>query len=245
MDYKKYCWRPRELLLYLSLYFLVSVLAAFLFFNHPLGLGLAALIVPVGLRTTKKQFRKRQQQELTIQFKDCMRFVAGALAAGYAMENAWQSAQVDLDKMYEPNAMMCLELKDINARLALNEPIEKLLLEFAWRSGVEDVLDFAQIFTFAKRGGGDFRTIIGSTVKKISDKAEIMQEIETTIAAKRLEQKLMNMIPLLLLLYIRISAPDFINPLYGNLLGIAIMSGCLLLYGFAMLLAEKIVEIEV
>lgn len=245
MSYDRYHWKIRELLLCIGMYLGISIGVAYLFYNSILGIAAALVILPAGFRISKKSLMAKQRQELTIQFKDCMRFVSGALSAGYSMENAWREAEKDMEKMHGGDTKMYRELHDMNTRIALNETVEKLLLDFAWRSGIEDVRDFAQVFAFAKRGGGDFVQIIGSTVKKISDKAEVMQEIETAMAAKKLEQKLMNIIPLLLLLYIRISSPDFISPLYGNALGVAIMSGCLLLYGAAILLSEKIIAIEV
>lgn len=180
-----------------------------------------------------------------VQFKDCMRFMSGTLSAGYSIENAWKEAEKDMKKMYGKQADMCRELVHMNACIELHEPLEKLLLDFAIRSGQEDVNDFCQVFSFAKRSGGDFVRIIQSTERRISEKVEILQEIETVMAAKRLEQKVMNVIPLFLLLYIQIASPEFISPLYGNLLGVALMSGCLLFYGAAIRIAGKIVNIEV
>lgn len=205
----------------------------------------AAVIVPCGMYGTQKELLRKRDQVLTVQFKDCLRFVSGALSAGYSIENAWKEAEKDMVKMYGKEADMCKELFQMNSGIELHEPIEKLLLDFARRSGQEDVNDFCQIFSFAKRSGGDFIRIIQNTDKRISDKVEILQEMDTVMAAKKFEQKIMNFIPLFLLLFIQSSSPEFIRPLYGNIAGAAVMSGCLALYGSAIVIARKIVNIEV
>ena len=76
-------------------------------------------------------------------------------------------------------------------------------------------------------------------------KIEVSEEIHTVMAEKALEQKIMCAVPLGILLFFRATSPEFIGRLYGNLLGIGIMSAALLLYGAAWFLGMKIVEIEV
>lgn len=140
---------------------------------------------------------------------------------------------------------MVRELKEINVKTACNQPLEPLLLDFSKRSGMEDVESFCQVLVFAKRGGGDFVQIIKATVRKIADKIEVKREIETVMAAKRLEQKVMQAVPVFILFYLDVTSPGFLAVLYGNAVGILFMTGCLALYLAAMRIAEKIVDISV
>ena len=43
----------------------------------------------------------------------------------------------------------------------------------------------------------------------------------------------------------RLTSPGFLEVLYGNLFGAAVMTVCLAIYGFAYWLGRRIVEIEV
>ena len=52
----------------------------------------------------------------------------------------------------------------INQAVGMNQPIEKLLYEFALRSDCEDIQNFSDVFLFAKRSGGDFYKIIATTI---------------------------------------------------------------------------------
>ncbi len=245
MNYETYRFSAWEFVGYMFFYISLSACLAWIFYQDIRGTLLAFLLVPAGMKRKRRQLQIQRQRRLSLQFKDCIRLVANALAAGYSIENAWREAEADLCRMYGKNADMCLELAYINSRVRLNETIESSLEDFAGRSGLEDVNNFYQVFAFAKRGGGNFVRIIESCAKQIGDKREIMREIETVTASKRLEQKLMNVIPILLLAYVEISSPDFMEPLFWNLFGVCVMSICLLVYGAAFFISEKITEIEV
>ena len=127
----------------------------------------------------------------------------------------------------------------------MNQPIEKLFYEFAAASGCEDILNFAEVFLFAKRSGGDFGRIIKSTTERIRDKMEVEEEIQTVLSGKKMEQKVMSVIPIGLLVYLRLTSGDFLAPLYGNAAGICVMTGALAAYGVALWLSEKIISIKV
>ena len=127
----------------------------------------------------------------------------------------------------------------------MSVPIEGLILDFATRTGVEDILSFAEVFRFAKRSGGDMVKIIDTTVRHMKEKQETMQEIEILIAAKRMEQKVMGVIPIFILAYLRLTSDGYLDILYGNPVGIIFMSCALGAYLFATYMAEKIMNITV
>ena len=171
--------------------------------------------------------------------------VAAALQAGYSMENAWRESEKEIRELYGENALFVNELQKINLAVGMNQPLEKLLYEFALRSDCEDILNFAEIFLYAKRSGGDFHKIICTTIEHISDKIEVEKEIQTVISSKKLEQKIMNVVPLGILFYFNMASPDFLAVLYGNLLGVVVMTVSLTAYVGAFKLAEHVLEIEV
>lgn len=180
-----------------------------------------------------------------MQFKDAMQSVTMALQAGYSMENAWKESERELAGLHGEEALFVQELRRINAAVGVNQPIERLLYEFAQRSDCEDIQNFSEVFLFAKRSGGDFCKIMQTTVRNISEKTEVESEIQTILSAKKMEQRIMNVIPVGLLLYLNVTAPDFLVGLYGNLAGRAIMTAALLVYVAAVRISEKIMQIKV
>ena len=69
--------------------------------------------------------------------------------------------------------------------------------------------------------------------------------IAATLASRRYEQKIMNGIPFVIVLYLRLGGPGFMDPVYGNIVGVCVMTGCLLLYLGAWYLGRRMLEIEV
>ena len=59
------------------------------------------------------------------------------------------------------------------------------------------------------------------------------------IAQKKLEQKVMNVMPVFLLFYLDITSPGYLDVLYHNILGVIFMTICLLGYLASILLSER------
>ena len=55
----------------------------------------------------------------------------------------------------------------------------------------------------------------------------------------------MNLIPLGILLFVRLTNPGFLDVMYSTWMGRGMMTACLILYGGAFLLAERIADIKV
>ena len=86
------------------------------------------------------------------------------------------------------------EFSYIINQIRMNITVEKALLEFAERTGVEDIINFAEIFAIAKRTGGDLVKVIRTTANAINDKIEVKREIITLVTAKKHEADIMKAI---------------------------------------------------
>ena len=126
-----------------------------------------------------------------------------------------------------------------------NRTLEAMMYDFGKRSGVVEITEFAQVFAAAKRNGGNLTEVIERSAAIIEEKIETEKEIQILISAKKLEQKIMNVVPFGILLYISITSKGFFDVLYHNPLGIAIMTACLSVYIWSVFLSRKIVNIEV
>ena len=126
-----------------------------------------------------------------------------------------------------------------------NVVLERLLYDFGCRSHVPDILQFADVFLIAKRGGGNMTEIIAGTADMIEQKTAVDKEIQVLLSAKKMEQKIMNMIPFLIIFYISLTSKGFFDVLYHNAVGIVVMTICLAVYLAAFMLSRKLVEIEV
>lgn len=205
-------------------------------------------LLPVYLlygRQRKRKLIQNRKKELAIQFKDALLAVSANQRAGYSVENAFRQAYEDMILLYGRASPICKELYTVIIGLSNNLILEKLLYDFGKRSGIEDIIEFAEVFAAAKRNGGNMTEVIERSVSVIEEKIGTEREIQVLISAKEMEQKIMNIVPFGILLYISITSKGFFDVLYHNLPGVCIMTVCLMIYIGAVMLSSKIVNIEV
>ena len=147
--------------------------------------------------------------------------------------------------MYPKDEMICKELSCMVQQVYIKIPAEQIFEDFAKRIRLDDVRSFANVFAAAKRSGGDMIAIIQNTVNQIGDKIDVKREIDTLLAAKRYEFKVMAVIPYAIIAYMIFSFPEFMDCLYENVIGTGVMSVCLLVYLAAYAIGVRLVKIEV
>jgi tight adherence protein B len=216
-----------------------------LFYDSLWGMLCIIAVFPLVLWMEKSRQESHHQRRLNLEFKDYLYAVGGTMAAGNSPERAFLLALEEVKELYGDESLLAESLSVMEKRLGVQEPLEQILRDFAADARNEDIQNFVEIFCYAKRSGGDFLHIIQTTVSRICDKIEVSEEIHTVMAEKALEQKVMCVVPFGVLEFFRVSSPEFIGKLYGNLLGIVIMTVALLLYGAAFFLGARIVKIEV
>lgn len=224
---------------------IVTAALGILFYHTIIGVLFLSPLVYFYRKRKAERLRKDRRWQLNLEFKEGIMAVSAALEAGYSAENAFEEADKDLRQIYSENSMILREFHYIVNQLRMNIPVEKALSEFADRTGIEDILSFSEVFSTAKRTGGDLINVIRITSRVISDKIDVKREIITLISAKRLEANIMKGIPLFILFYLSSSSPGFLDPLYLNPVGITVMTVFLFCYLGAILLIDKIVAIEV
>lgn len=244
-DYDFYCFSGKEIFKYAVIYLGVCLGVSWLFYH---SLWMALVLLPGGiffLRDRRKKKIQTEKDKLLVQFLTGIQAVSNALNAGYSMDNAVGEALKETEKVYGAEGVFVTELRDMDRKLHLNQNLESLWEDLGKRSHIEDMESFGEIFAVARRCGGDVNEIIHNTAANIARKAEAQREIEVSLAAKRLEQKVMSLIPLAILFFVDLTAPEFLQELYHNGLGVSIMSACLVVYAVAFVWGRRIVQIEV
>lgn len=223
----------------------IGATVSFLLYDSPLGMAAIPGAYALARAYRTGRARERRRARINLEFKDYMRAVSAALAAGGSVERSFLAGQKDISRLYGDGSMLAELLRGMEGRLGLKEPIERVLCDFAEESDSEDIENFVEIFCYAKRGGGDFIRIMESSVRRICDKMEVTEEIRSVMAEKELEQKVMCAAPVCILLFFKLSSPEFIGRLYGNPFGVIVMTAALALYGTAFFLGMKLTKIEV
>lgn len=218
---------------------------AVLFYRSLWGCLWAPVLYVVLYKRVKESGKEQQKEILLEQFVQGIRILNTSLQAGFSMENAWIEVQKELEVLYGRESIFVQEVREINRLVSLNNPIEKCFGAFAQETEVEEIMQFAEILEYGKRSGGSWRRIIGAAAERMREKFEAKKEIEVMIAEKKMEQQVMNIIPLGIIMFLQISSWDYIRVMYHNPLGVLCMTILFIGYGISLILAEKIMKIKV
>ncbi len=244
-DYRKINLSYFEMIAIFTKGIIILSVVSYLFYKSVAAFVILLPSLIFFVKIEKHKLAEQKRKNLQKQFKDGITVLVSGLEAGYSVENVFADACEELRQMYQKETDIEREFRLISNGVTLNEPIETMVLDFANRSGLEDVRNFAQVFIIAKRRGGDLIMILKSSINTIQEKLEVKQEIDTLISGKKLEQNIMSIVPLAILLYVNLTSPEFVDGLYRNIVGVTVMSACLLVYIFSVLIGRKIVEVEV
>lgn len=246
MDYDTYNMTLKEKLFCIFTACTVIFAAAYIFYRSIL---LSLLLMPFALLYPKfktKDIIRKRKNELNLQFREALYSLASSLSVGKSIETAIRDAQKELSIQYPgEDTYILIELEQINRRVGMNETIESALIDFAERSHLEDIMNFVDVFTICKRTGGNLVQVIKNTAEIISEKIDTKQEINLLLMEKRLEHKVLNMMPVLIVLLLSTSAEEFMAPVFSEPLGRGAMTLSLVLFTAAFFISKKFMDIEV
>lgn len=245
-DYGIYIMGGIERSLYIAAAALAIFAISFIFYRNAL---FSLLPVPLALlypRWKTRALVERRKKELNIQFKDMLYSLSSSISAGKSVETAFRDVLRDLSVLYpDPGTFIIAEVGLMIRRLEMNDTIESALSDFAGRAGLTDVDNFTDVFITCKRTGGDIMEVIRNSSSIINDKIEVRQEIDTLLAQRRFEQKVLNLVPVAMILLLSMTAYDYMEPVFTTAAGRLVMSAALLLLTVAYFISAKIADIKI
>ena len=240
MEYFKARDQPKDLItgiLYIGM-------ITWLFYNRIVCMIFLSPFLFLWMRRQRTRREYKKKEILRKEFREMMLSIGNSLSAGYSIENSLKTAKNDL-LMYQENSMLAKELHLLINHLKINEPVDKLFLDMAEQVDLEELYQFAQIVSIAKRSGGNLIEITTNTIEHLSQTIQIKEEIETMTAAKQMEKRIMTMMPYFILFYVRIANPGYFDILYKSFAGMIVVTISLICLWIADSWAERVIEIEV
>lgn len=245
IDYNTYIMPTLEWLVASLLAAALLFTVGYIFYQNII---LALLLTPFCVYYPKirtRQIIRKRKDELKLQFKDALQSLSSSLHAGKSFETSMKSAIADLLIQYEHDSYIVQELEIIVRKLESNETVERAFSQFADRSGLEEIQSFAEILEICKRTGGNLIVAIKSSTDIISEKIEVMNDIQGILAQKKLEQNILSVLPIMLVFLLSTSARDFMAPVFTEVIGRVVMTISMALFVLAYFISGKITDIEV
>ena len=222
---------------------MVTVLIDYCFYRSIWGIIPAGIIGIIFYREEKREVCRRENEKFRQQFKELLYLAAAGQKAGYSVENAFMGSYEDLKNLYGEKSEVCLLLKKMSVGLENHIPMAELWKKAGKEYEVVEITEFAKVFEIAKESGGNMTEILENTAEVIGNKAETKQEIDTLLSARRLEQRIMNAMPIVLMLYVELTSPGYFSKMYHSGAGIGIMTAALAIYLLAYFWGKRISDI--
>ena len=223
---------------------ILNFVISYLFYDSLWAMIPGIAVVFLYFREKKRFLMQKRMRRMRVELKIFFQAFITALQTGRSIENAFAQAMKDLTEYLEKDTELLLELKRICVGVSVGESLETLLLDFAERSHLEELEYFAEVFSIAKRSGGNLISIMKNTIRMLQERMNVEEEIYTAISETRVEFYLMCVIPFGIIVYLRMGIVGLLKSLYGNVSGIVVMTLCLGIYGGCYFYGKKILEFE-
>lgn len=239
--------KPHEHILAFAVCVLLAGAVFFIFYHHVLLSLTGGLIMAPFLKRMYSDGRIRNRRKrLRTQFCDMLESMSVAARAGNTELRALEAALADLKLTYPDDTDIVIEVTEIINKYNNGIQLRVLFKDFAERSGIEDIMSFAQIFEVIEGKSNKFADIIRQTQQMITDKVEIEEEIETVLTSAKQESNMMMVMPAMLMLVFSADGKEsMLAMLFTTTMGRLIVTGCLVLFCAAFFLARKMTDIKV
>lgn len=233
----KFVWRC------IIVFCVFSCVTGYIFYNN-IWYGIILVpIFPFLYKREKHKYIQRQKRIFADEFNSVIEMLSANLNAGYSLENAFVNVTREFGRVHSDSIYMRRELLKIINGLRCNYSVEALIIELGEMCDIDDVREFGSLLATAKRYGGNIIRLIKQTKDNIMQKNVVILEIETTIAAKKMEGNIMLFMPYFIVLYMKITNGQYISGIYETVSGKIVMTAMLGMWFLAMLLIQKITDL--
>lgn len=224
---------------------LISAMVGYLFYD---SIAAGFIFLPFSFFIVQKDIKRKKvkiTEKIKLEYKDAIVCMAGNIGAGYPVEKAFIMGLKDAVRQAKGKSRLDSLIPGITNSLACNVSFEKVIYEFGELTGIEDIREFLELLIASRKYGGNLVYMIRKYAGNISDRQRLQSEIDTILAEKRLEGRIMLFAPFIIIGYMRLTNGGYMNILYSSMLGRIVMSISIILMLVVNFIIEKIIRIEV
>lgn len=213
-----------------------------IFYRNWLMIVLAGFVGAIMLpRMRKEHLIQKRQQQLSLEFKDALYSLVVSLRAGRSVEGAFTASLEDLDPIMTP--LIYQEWSELVKQFWVGFTVEEGLEDLGRRSGIEEIRSFGRMISICKRSEGDVARVMENTIQLLQERMEIQSELKLLLTKKKTEQRILNMMPFVVVGLLLMMSPEYLSPLYDCIQGQIIMTVCVGLTVVSYVLSKKIADI--
>ncbi len=210
--------------------------------NDGANLVFPALLTPLGWMAPWFVLQRRQQrrnQAFHEQMADTMQMLAGSLRAGYGLMQGIDNVAT------EGQAPTSTEFGRVLTEVRLGVPIEDALAAMAERVGSEDFRWVTVAITIQRKVGGNLAELLDTVARTLREREAVRRQVRVLSAEGRLSAWVLIALPVFFALYLTITQPDYLAPLFSSLIGWLLVLTAFVLMGIGIVWIRRVVRIDV
>ena len=245
-DLSRYEFSRRENAVFYSCLAASGIVISYLLYRNIL---FAAVIIPFARRIkgfVTAAIIKNRRRRYMAEFRDFLFMASTAIGAGRSMKDAIAESIPSLLNIYGNKAILAGDLAKAYERMETGgENDVSVLGDLADASGLEDVKDFVTVYAICKTTGASLITALGKAAGVIMEKMSIDREIDELVKRKEGEGLVIFAMPAVIILFLNLTSPDYIAPLYESIAGRIIMTAVLASNIGIYALIQRITDVEI
>lgn len=245
VDYRHCRPDARQIAVYFACVLPLLFFTAFLFYRSVTA-GLIACLAAFALLPEYYSFLAGKRRERLLSgFRDALYSISSSVSAGRQIPAALDIAARTAAETKGEESDIAFELLRISRNYELNHSdIGKQLEDFAQRSDIQEIKQFAQTLRICQLCGGDLEEVCLKSASMLLDRMSVARDVKALISQKKLDIILLAVMPAAVLIFLNLFNYGYISVLYESTIGRVVMSLCLLLMVFALLWGLRITRIE-
>lgn len=217
---------------------LVFVIFALATLNPVTGLLAVLLFLAADFVFVQRRISKRLNN-FQRQLADCLSLVANSLRAGFSF---LQTMEIISREMEPP---MSTEFARVMGDTSLGKSLDEALHDMDERVGSADFSLVVTAVLIQQQVGGNLATILDTIRSTITERIRLRREIGTLTAQGKASGMVLTVIPIAMAIFLYLTAPDYITPLFTTNIGRMFIGGAILLVIIGFLIIRKIVDIKI
>jgi Flp pilus assembly protein TadB len=182
---------------------------------------------------------RRRGNAFTEQLPDALQLVAGALRAGFALN---QSITAVARESAEPVAG---EFSRVLQEVRLGAELEDALDDLATRMDSYDMRLVVTSIRTAREIGGNLAEVLQTTVATMRERVQLRGQVNVLSAEGRFSAKVLTGLPLVMAGYLLLFKKDYLRPMYTTGVGVALLVAGAVLLAVGSVWLHKLTKIEV
>lgn len=181
---------------------------------------------------------RRRAERLEAQLPEALSIIASSLRSGHSLLRATELLATDTD------APLREELDRVLAETRLGVPLVDALDHLAARMRVEDLEWVVQAVRMQARTGGRLADVLGTVAEFMRAREEVRREVRVLTAEGRLSAWVLSLLPLVVLGFIWMSNPDYLEPMRSGWPLVVLIGGVAMAFA-GLFTIRRMAEIEV